>query len=69
MRGMIHATCVLLAMCRTAAAESTKSVQRFVCVFDKHVSPETTRLSSVNPLRIKFVVDRTGHAFAVAGNV
>lgn len=69
MRGAILATCVLLAMSGAAVAESAKPVQRFVCVFDQHVSPETTRPSSVNPLRIEFMVDGTGHAFAVGRNV
>ena len=69
MRGVILATCVLLAMGGAAKAESTKPVQRFVCVFDEHVSPETTRLSSKSPLRIEFIVDGTGHAFAVGRNV
>ena len=69
MREVILAACVLLAMGGAAGAESTKPVQRFVCVFDKHVSPETTRLSSRSPLRIEFLVDGTGHAFAVGRNV
>ena len=69
MRGVILAACVLLAMGGAAGAESTKPVQRFVCVFDKHVSPETTRHSSRSPLRIEFMVDGTGHAFAVGRNV
>ena len=69
MRRVILATCVLLAMGGAAEAESTKPVQRFVCVFDEHVSPETTRLSSKSPLRIEFIVDGTGHAFAVGRNV
>jgi hypothetical protein len=60
---------VLLAMGGAAMAESAKPVQRFVCVFDKHVSAETSRLSSTNPLRIEFMVDGTGHAFAVGRNV
>ena len=67
--GVILATCVLLAMGGAAEAESTKPVQRFVYVFDEHVSPETTRLSSKSPLRIEFIVDGTGHAFAVGRNV
>ena len=69
MRGAILATCVLLAMGGAAMADSVKPVQRFVCVFDKHVSAETSRLSSTNPLRIEFMVDGTGHAFAVGRNV
>ena len=69
MWGAILATCVLLAMGGAAVAESAKPVQRFVCVFDKHASPETNRLSSANPLRIEFMVDGTGHAFAAGRNV
>lgn len=42
---------------------------RFLCVFDRHVSPETGRVSRSNPLRYEFVVDGTGHAFAVGRNV
>ena len=52
-----------------SAASSERSVQRFLCVFDQHVSPETGRISRDNPLRYEFVVDGTGHAFAVARNV
>ncbi len=65
MWGAILATCVLLAMGAAAMANSAKPVQRFVCVFDKHVSAKTSRLSSTNPLRIEFMVDGTGDAFAV----
>ena len=69
MRGVILATYVLLAMGGAVGAESTKPVQRFVCVFDKHVSPDTTQLSDKSPLRIEFMVDGTGHAFAVGRNI
>ena len=65
MRGVILAACALLAVGGAAWAESIKPVQRFVCVFDKHVSPETTRLSSKSPLRTEFMVDATGRAFGV----
>ena len=66
-RGVVLATCMLLvAMNAAAEAESTKPVQRFVCVFDEHVSAETTGLSRTSPLRFEFIVDETGYAFAVA---
>ena len=68
-RGVILATCVLLAAVVAAGAESTKPAQRFVCVFDEHVPPKTTRLSNKNTLRIEFIVDGSGHAFAVGRNV
>ena len=66
MRRVLLATCVLLAMDGAAKAENT--VKRFVCVFDEHVSPETPRLSSKSPLRLEFMVDGTGHGFAVGRN-
>ena len=69
MRGVILATCVLLAAIVAAGAESAKPAQRFVCVFDEHVPPEATRLSNKSTLRIEFIVDGTGHAFAVGRNV
>ena len=68
-RGVILAVCMLLAMGGAAMAESTEPVQRFVCVFDMHVSPETTRLSDKSPLRIEFMVDGTGRAYAVGRNI
>ena len=42
---------------------------RFLCVFDQHVSQETGHISRDIPLSYEFVVDGTGHAFAVARNV
>ena len=69
MRGVILATCMLFAVSAATEAESTKPVQRFVCVFDEHVSAETTGLSRNSPLRFEFIVDETGEAFAVAHKV
>ena len=69
MRGAILATCVLLEMGGAAMAENTTSVQRFECMFDKHVSTEISRPANTSPLRIEFMVDGTGHAFAVGRNV
>lgn len=60
---------MLLATDGAVGVESVKPVQRFVCLFDEYVSPETTGLSRENPLRIEFMVDGTGHAFAVGRNV
>ena len=51
----------------SAAAQST--VQRFTCTFDRHMSPTTDGVSRGDPLTIEFVVDGTGHAFAVGRNV
>ncbi len=62
----------LLVLCVAAVSGSVKAestVQRFVCVFDRHVSPETNGVSSDSTLRTEFVVDGTGHAFAVGRNV
>ena len=63
MRGLVLAACALLATGGAALAE--KPVQRFVCVFDRHVSPETNGIAAQRPLRFEFMVDATGHAFAV----
>ena len=59
---------LLALMAGPAAAES--SVTRFVCVFDRHVTPDLgIVISSENPLKLELVVDATGHAFAVGRNV
>ena len=52
-----------------SAASSERPVQRFLCVFDQHVSPKTGQISRDDSLRYEFVVDETGHAFAVGRNV
>ena len=44
-------------------------IQRFKCVFDRYVSPDTNGVSNTDSLRYEFVVDGTGHAFAVGKNV
>ena len=51
----------------STVAES--AVQRFTCVFDRHVSPDTNGVSNTDPLRFEFVVDGMGDAFAVGKNV
>ena len=59
---------ILALMAGPAAAES--SVTRFVCVFDRHVTPDLgIVVSSENPVKLELVVDATGHAFAVGRNV
>ena len=69
MRGVVLATCMLVAMNAAAEAESTKTVQRFVCVFDEHVSAETTVFSRTDPLHLQFIVRGDGSAYAVGRNV
>ena len=66
MRTLLRVVCVLVAVSGSAAAEQPV---RFFCVFNQYVSPETEGISHAEPLRIEFVVDGTGHAFAVGRNV
>ena len=60
---------MLVAMNAVAEAESTKTVQRFVCVFDEHVSAETTGFSRTDPLHLQFIVRGDGSAYAVGRNI
>ncbi|MYG52990.1 MAG: hypothetical protein F4204_11780 [Rhodospirillaceae bacterium] len=69
MRGIILAAFVLLATGGAVGAERAKPVQRFVCLFDKHISPETDGISHKSPLTYEFTVDGTGQAFAVGKNI
>ncbi len=45
------------------------TVQRFSCVFKERVSQDMDTAVPEKPLRIEFIVDETGHAFAVGRNV
>ena len=66
MRSVLIAGLVWLLFGSTGAESA---VQRFTCVFDRHVSPDTSGVSRADPLRYEFVVDEQGGAFAVANNV
>ena len=56
-------------MCGANSTAAQQSLQRFVCAFDRHVSPDKGRISKSEILRIEFTIDGTGHAFAVGRNV
>ena len=60
-------SCLVAVFFGSTVAES--AVQRFTCVFDRHMSPETDGVSGESSLSVEFVVDGTGQAFAVGRNV
>ncbi len=64
-------TIVIAAILASLAHDTAAAlpVQRFFCVFERYVSPKTNGLSYSDPLRVEFVVDGTGAAFAVGKNV
>ena len=69
MRGVVRAMWMLMVMNATAEAESITTVQRFVCVFDEHVSAETGVISRTSPLHLEFIVGENGGAYAVGSDV
>lgn len=67
---MRAALCAAVAViCVWPRTEATAKVLRFVCSFDNYVSPKTRGITRGSTLRYEFVIDGTGHAFAVGKNV
>lgn len=65
MRGVLI-SCLVAAFFGSTVAAS--GVQRFTCVFDRHVSPETGGISRDSPLSYEFVAG-PGYAFAIGRDV
>ena len=62
MRSVLIAGLVWLLFGSTVAESA---VQRFTCVFDRHVSPNTNGVSRSDTMRLEFVIDGMGDAYAI----
>ena len=67
-RWIVASVAIILLAALSVQAEPV-GVQRFKCVFDRHLSPDTNGISRADPLRFEFVVDGTGQAFAIGESV
>ena len=63
-RWIVASVAILLFAALSVQAELV-GVQRFKCVFDRHVSPDTNGVSRSETMRFLFVVDGMGNAYAI----